>query len=264
MGRLDGKVAIITGSASGFGEATATLWAKEGAKLVLADWNAETGEKVAKKINDDGGEATFIKTDVSKSEDVQRMVKTAVDKYGKLDIIFNNAGIQGSTTRGPMDSRNIEDMNEKDADKFIDINIKGVFFGMKYAIPEIIKAGGGSIISTASICATQACGGYAIYAATKGAVVSMSQSVAREAGCKGIRVNTISPMTGHTPAVDLLFDTIPDGAKKMQALADQVPMCRLAEVEDIANAALFLASDESKYISGHNLLVDGGWNTRGQ
>ena len=250
MGRLDGKVAIITGGGSGFGEATALLWAKEGAKVVVADWVAEGGERVAKKIKTDGGEATFVKVDVSKATDAQKMVKTAVDTYGKLDILFNNAGIQG-----PYRTK-VADFEEEVADKIIAINFKGVFLGTKYAIPEMIKSGGGSIISTGSVDAFSGCGAQAVYSATKGAVVAFSQSVATECAKDGIRSNTINPAFGDTPMHAELIKAHPESQK---VGANTIPLGRLAKPEDIAYAALFLASDESKFITGANLMVDGGY-----
>lgn len=258
MGKLDGKVAIITGGGSGFGEATALLWAKEGAKVVIADWVAEGGEATVKKIKTAGGEATFVRTDVSKTEDVKRLVSTAVKKYGKLDILFNNAGIQWGP-KGPI-SYNIADYPEEEADRVIAVNFRGVYLGMKYAIPEMLKAGGGSIISTASTCVFNACQGSAVYSGTKGAVYSLSKTVAIEYVKMGIRCNTIGPGPGRTP---LHKDFIRDNPEAWKGIESAIPMQRAAEPEDVAHVALFLASDESKYITGQNIMVDGGWGARG-
>jgi len=256
MGRLDGKVAIITGGGSGMGEATSILFAKEGAKVIVADWVAEGGERVVKKIKDNGGEATFVKVDVSKAVDAQKMVKTAVDTYGKLNILFNNAGIQG-----PM-GIDLADYPVEEGEKIIAVNFEGVWFGMKYAIPEMLKAGGGSIISTASLCAFIGYKGISIYCATKGAIVALSRTVANEYARRGIRCNTINPSSSSTPLhADLLKPEV--GRKVFQNVAEQIPMGRTCEPDDVAYAALFLASDESQYITGTDLMVDGGWRIKG-
>jgi NAD(P)-dependent dehydrogenase (short-subunit alcohol dehydrogenase family) len=258
MARLEGKVAIVTGGGSGFGEASCKLFAKEGAKVVVADWKPEGGERVAQEIKDAGGEATFAKTDVSKSADIQRMVKTAVDNYGKLDILFNNAGMQWGPD-GPI-SYDVHSYPEEEAEQVIDINFKGNFLGMKYAIPEMLKNKGGSIISTASSCVFSACQGHAVYAGTKGGIYSLARSVAVEYAKKGIRCNTIGPGPGRTPFHTEYIELHPHGWK---TIVNAIPMKRAAEPEDVAWAALFFASDESKYITGQNLMVDGGYTCGG-
>jgi len=253
-GRLDGKVAIVTGGGSGMGEATSILFAKEGAKVVVADWVAEGGARVVKAIKAAGGEATFVKVDVSKAADAKKMIKTAVSIYSKLDILFNNAGIQGSY------DIKVADFEEELADKIIAVNFKGVFLGTKYAIPEMIKVGGGSIIHTASICAFSGVQGCSIYNATKGAVVAFSQSVATEYAKVGIRSNTINPSPAHTP-LHTKFSV--DNPALWKEIEKTIPVGRFCEPDDVAYAALFLASDESKFITGANLMVDGGWRVRG-
>ncbi len=260
MRKLDGKVAIVTGGGSGFGEATVRLFAKEGAKVVIADCivhkDGEAAiEAMLKEIKAAGSEATFVKVDVSKTEDVKKMVKTAVDTYGKLDILFNNAGLQWGP-KGPI-AYNIADYPEEEADRLIAVNFRGVYLGMKYAIPKMLKAGGGSIISTASICVFSACQGSAVYSGTKGAVYSLARTVATEYAESGIRCNTIGPGPGRTP---LHEDLDP---KAWKPIENAVPMKRATRPEDVANVALFLASDESEYITGQNIMVDGGWSVRG-
>lgn len=258
MARLDGKVAIVTGGGSGFGEASCVLFAKEGAKVVVADWSAEGGERVTKRIKDDGGEATFAQVDVSKSADIQEMIKTAITNYGKLDILYNNAGMQWGPD-GPI-SYDVATYPEEEAEQVIDINFKGNFLGMKYAIPEMLKNGGGSILCTASSCVFSACQGHAVYAGTKGAIYSLARSVAVEYATQGIRCNTIGPGPGRTPFHKDYIRLHPDG---WDTIVNAIPMKRAAEPEDVAYAALFFASDESAYITGQNLMVDGGYTCGG-
>ena len=254
MGKLDGKVAIVTGGSSGFGEATVLLWAKEGAKVVVADILEDAGNKVVEKVKKAGGEAVFIKIDVSKAEDTDRMVSTAVSNYGKLDILYNNAGILG-----PMGSR-ITDMNEDDIDKLIAINIKGVFLGTRSALPAMIKGGGGVILSTGSDSAFHGNRGLPVYGATKGAVLAFTRAVAMDYVNDGIRCNTVSPCVGKTPMHAKLMAEKKD---VWEGAIQTVPMGRACEPDDIAKAALFLVSDDSSFITGENLMVDGGTLVKG-
>lgn len=254
MGRLDNKVAIITGASSGFGKATALLWAKEGAKVVVADVLADAGEQVVKEIKDNGGNATFVQVDVSKPSDAQKMVKTAVDTYSKLDILFNNAGILG-----PMGTK-AADLKVEEAEKLIAINFLGVFLGTKYAIPEMLKSGGGVILTTGSDSAFYGNKGISVYCGTKGAVLAFSRSVACEYAREGIRANTISPCIARTPMHKRFLEEEPE---HWRAIEDTIPLGRAAEPDDIAYAALFLVSDEAKFITGANLMVDGGFTVSG-
>lgn len=255
MGKLDKKVAIVTGGTSGFGEATSILFAEEGAYVVVvADLNAEGGKAVVDRIRKAGGDAMFLEADVSKSEDVRRMVKAAVDSCGRIDILFNNAGILGP--------RNIytEDFPEDEADRLIAVNFKGVYNCTKYVIPVMIKSGGGSIITTGSDSAFLGNRGFAVYSATKGAVLAFSRVVAMEYAGSGIRANTISPGAGKTPMHAELFEQKKDVWREVE---EGIPMKRACYPEDVAKTALFFASDDSKYITGANLMLDGGWTIRG-
>ena len=247
MGRLDGKVAIITGAGSGMGQAAAILFAKEGAKVVVNDCVAEAGEETVRMIKETGGEATFIKADVSKTEDVKKMVKTTVDTYGKLNVLYNNAAIQG-------DVAYIVDLAEENFSKVTDVNLRGVWLGMKYAIPEMIKAGGGSIVNVASIAADAGQCGSSIYAATKGGVISMSRVAAVEYAPQNIRVNVIKPGAIKTP---LFFSVVKD-PKIVKHIESQTPQGRMGNPEEVAQVALFLASDESSHVTGQKLAADGG------
>lgn len=247
IGRLDGKVAIITGAGMGMGRAGAFLFAKEGAKVVVADQVAESGEETVRMIKEAGGEAIFIKADVSKTEDVQKLVKTTIDTYGQLDILYNNAGI---ATIEPL----IES-TEESFDQTIAINLKGVWLGMKYAIPEMIKSRGGSIINVSSINADAAQRGLSIYSASKGGVISMSRTAAVEYARQNIRVNVIKPGVIKTPMVESQMKDYPGVFKRIES---ETPQGRLGEPEEVAALALFLASDESSYITGQKFTIDGG------
>ena len=250
MGRLTGKVAIITGAASGIGEATAKLFAKEGASLVLADWQKERGETVAKAIRETAPTAAFLKTDVSKPEDVQAMIRVAVQEYGRLDIIFNNAGIEGEMNKPTADCT-LENWH-----RVIGINLSGVFFGMKYAIPEMLKTGGGSIINTASVAGLVGFAGIPAYCAAKGGVVQLSKCAAIEYAKQNIRVNVVCPGIIWTPMVERATGDSEEGRAAFTAIE---PVGRLGTAEEVANVALFLASDESSFCTGAPFIVDGGF-----
>jgi len=254
MGKLDGKVAIITGGSGGFGEATAHLWAKEGANVVIADILVEEGGKVVKAIEDSGGDAIFVKTDITKAVEAENMVKTAVNTYGRLDILFNNAGILG-----PMGTK-AADLSVADAEKLLAVNVMGVFLGTKYAIPTMLKSGGGVILTTGSDSAFYGNKGIPIYCATKGAVLAFSRVVAADYARQGIRSNTVSPCVGRTPMHKKFRE---ENMATWKAIEDTIPMGRACEPEDIAYAALFLVSDDAKFITGANLMVDGGFTISG-
>jgi NAD(P)-dependent dehydrogenase (short-subunit alcohol dehydrogenase family) len=248
MGRLERKVAIITGAGTGMGRGAATLFAKEGAKVIVADIAADTGQETVNLIKRAGGEAIFVKADVSKAEDVKKMVRAAVDTYRRLDILYNNAGVQG-------DMVYTADLSEETYNKHMNVNLKGVWLGMKYAIPEMLKAGGGSIVNTASVCAMVGMRGLPHYSASKGGVVSLSKVTAIEYVRKNIRVNCICPGTIRTQIVTAFEQADPEAYKQWK---EGVPMGRCGEPEEVARLALFLASDESSYITGCVVPIDGG------
>lgn len=247
--RLENKVALITGASSGIGEATALLFAQEGAKIIVVDINVDKGHNTVKQIKDGGGEAAFFHADVSKAADCERMIAFAEQTYGALHILFNNAGIMHD------DDGNAMSTSEAVFDLTMAINVKGVFFGCKYGIPAIARAGGGSIINTASFVAhLGAATPQLAYTASKGAVLAMSRELAVIHARQNIRVNALSPGPLRT---DLLMNFLNTEEKKQRRLV-HVPMGRFGEAREMAYAALFLASDESSYMTGSEFLVDGG------
>ena len=243
MGRLVGKVALITGAGSGIGRATALLFAKEGAKVAVADCVPAGGQETVRMIREAGGEASFIEADVSKSADVQRMVNTTVDTYGRIDILYNNAGIQGPVAR-------TADLTEEAWDAVLNINLKSVFLASKYAIPVMLNQGGGVIINTSS---TMGLGGkphIAPYCVSKGGIILLTKTMAAEYARQNIRVNCICPGMIETPMTEWAIARL---------RMDYIPQGKAGQPEDIAQAALYLASDDSAYVTGAALVVDGGW-----
>ena len=249
--RLKGKVAIITGAGSGLGRAAALLFSREGAKVVVAANREKEGEKTVKSIIESGGEAIFVKVDVTKAADVEKAVKSAIEKYGKLDIMFNNAG-----TPGP--GKLIADITEEEWNRVLSVNLTGVFLGTKYAIPEMLKRGG-VIINISSVAALSPRRYAGAYAAAKAAVIQLTKVTALEYARKNIRVNCILPGPIDTP----FFTKVAGGdSEKIAAFKEkvrnEVPMGRFAQPEEIAQVALFLASDEASYITGAAFAADGG------
>jgi NAD(P)-dependent dehydrogenase (short-subunit alcohol dehydrogenase family) len=242
--RLANKVALITGGGSGIGKASCIAFAREGAKVVVVDLKKETAEATAKEV---GGVA--FAADVSKASDAEGMVKFAEETYGRLDIIFNNAGVFFD------DDGSVTETSEETWDRVININLKGVFLGCKYAIPALLRAGGGSIINTASFVAIVGAAVPQIaYTASKGGVLSMTREIAVEFARKNIRANALCPGPVETP---LLQELLADPARRQRRLV-HIPPGRFARAEEMANAALFLASDESSYVNGATFMVDGG------
>ncbi|MBV6643284.1 MAG: glucose 1-dehydrogenase [Cyclobacteriaceae bacterium] len=247
--RLKDKVALITGGSSGIGKEAAILFAKEGAKIVLVDINDGGANEVVKEIKGLGREAVFHRTDISNPAGVEQMVMLAEETYGKLNILFNNAGIMLSSD----DTAEATDLETWDMT--MNVNVKGVFLGCKYGIPALRRAGGGSIINTASFVARMGAATPQIaYTASKGAVLSMTRELAVVHAKENIRVNALCPGPLKT---DLLMKFLDTEEKKQRRLV-HIPMGRFGESKEMAQAALYLASDESSYITGSEFLVDGG------
>lgn len=245
--RLKNKIALITGSAQGLGAAIAERFAEEGATIFICDMNAEAGQATVEKIAGKGGKASFLPLNVTREADWVAVLAQVAARHDRLDILVNNAGINIRET--------IEDMKEENFDTMLAVNVKGPFLGIKHAIPIMRKAGGGAIINMSSICGlighkytTEA------YTITKGAVTLMTKTVGVRYAKDNIRCNSIHPSTVNTPLVEILFQ---DPKRKEERLGE-VPLGRLASDLDVANAALYLASDEASFLNGVSLPVDGG------
>lgn len=252
MGKLDGKVALITGAASGIGKATALRFASEGASVVLADLNAEGGETAARQCREAGGAALFQRTDVGEEVAIAAAVKRTADEFGRLDITFNNAGVGGAL--GP-----IEEIDSGHWDRTMAILLRAAFLGIKYSVAEMRKAGGGSIISTASVAGLRAGDGPLAYSVAKAAIIHLTRCAAQELGKDRIRVNCICPGGIVTP---LLYKHIPGGEPvTRQFLSTAQPIARAGRPEDVAAMALFLAGDDSEWVTGTAMVVDGGLTT---
>jgi len=250
--RLKDRVAIITGAGSGLGRAAALLFAREGARVVAAASRAKDGEQTVRHIKEIGGDAVFVQVDVTRASDIENAVKMAIDTYGRLDIMFNNAGTPGT-------AKLIADITEEEWNRVISVNLTGVFLGTKYAIPEMLKGGGGVIINTSSVAAVSPRRYAGAYSAAKAGVIQLTRTTALEYARKNIRVNCILPGPIDTP----FFTKVSGGdPEKMTAFKEkvrnEVPIGRFATPEEIARVALFLASDDASYITGAAFAADGG------
>jgi NAD(P)-dependent dehydrogenase (short-subunit alcohol dehydrogenase family) len=244
------KVIIVTGSTFGIGKSTAIAFAQRGAKVVLSDWKQD--EDALSTIIEKGGDAIFVKCDVSAENDVKNLVAETIAKYGRLDFAFNNAGIEGT----PAPATECSNYNW---DKTININLKGVWYCMKYQIPEMIKVGGGVIVNNASIAGLVGFGGVPAYVASKHAVVGLTKNVALDYAKQNIRVNAVCPGVIHTPMVDRFTGQDP---KVLEQLVAAKPMGRVGQPEEIAETVVFLCSNAASFITGQAIAIDGGWTTQ--
>ena len=249
LGRLQGRTALITGAASGIGRETAALFAREGANVVVADLDETAGRRTVAAGEAEGGRAHFVAPDVAVAASVEAAVAVAEGVYGALDVLFNNAGIF------PDDDGLPPETSEAVWDRVMAVNLKGVFLGCKFGIPALLRAGGGSIINTASFVAVMGAATAQIaYTASKGGVLALTREIAVAYARRGLRANALCPGPVNTP---LLQDLLADPAARARRLV-HVPMGRLAEAHEVAKAALFLASDDAAYVNGSTFLVDGG------
>lgn len=247
MGRLDEKVAVITGGAGGIGKVTAEMFLKEGAKVVIVDLFQEPLDQVKKEL-ESHGEVLAIQADVSKESDVENYVKKTVDHFGKIDVFFNNAGIEGKVA--PITEQRVEDF-----DQVISVNVRGVFLGLKHVLRVMTKQGSGSIINTSSVAGLDGSPDVSPYITSKHAVVGLTKAAAIEVAGANVRINSIHP----SPVNTRMMRSLEEGMKVTQEiLAQNIPLGRYGESSDIANLVLFLASDESSFITGAQYRVDGG------
>ena len=242
------KVVLITGSSSGIGKGAAIAFAYQGAKVVLASRSEEANEELLKEIKDTGGKAIFVKTDITNTKDVKNLIAKTIETYGRLDIAVNNAGIEGTA------DVKVADYEEQVWDDVIAINLKGVWLSMKYEIPEMLKTNGGVIVNISSLAGLQAGGAGIAYHASKFGVVGMTKAAALDYAKDNIRVNTVCPAVIETPMADRAFNT----DKKRQAAINMHPVGRLGTVNEVVNTICWLCSDESSFVTGSALAVDGG------
>ncbi|HAL62623.1 MAG TPA: hypothetical protein DCP08_09500 [Chloroflexi bacterium] len=249
MLRLQDKVAIITGAGKGIGWGIAKVFSKEGAKVVVVDWDEEAGERTAEEIRQSGGDAIFVNCDVSNEEQVKAMVQATIDKYGRIDVLVNNAGIGVY--------KSVLEATSDDWDRCLAVNLKGVFLCSKYAIPHMQAVGKGAIINISSVHSHATVNGVAPYAASKGGITALTRNMAIDYG-PAIRVNAIAPGWVLTPLIQSIFDSYDDPAEQQRLVEQRQVMKRIGRPQDIGHAAAFLASDEASFITGTQLFVDGG------
>ena len=251
---LQNKVALITGGTSGIGKAAALALAEAGAKVVVAGRRAEEGNKVVEAIKQAGGEALFVKTNVAEEADVKALVDKAVATFGRLDIAFNNAGIEGQV------GQSIETMDVEDYQSVFDINVKGVLLSMKHEAAAMLKSGGGSIVNTSSIAGHVGFPGGGVYVASKHAIIGLSKSAALDLATRGVRVNTVSPGTIQTEMIDRMTGEGETEAKKWWS--SQHPIGRIGTADEVAAMVVWLSSPQASFITGTDIAVDGGYLAR--
>ena len=253
MKEFEGKVALVTGGGSGIGRATAMAFAREGAQVVIGNRNVERGEETVSIIREAGGTASFKRTDVMVAAEVEALVEDAVKTCGRLDIAFNNAGIEGEV------KPTLIDHTEANFDAVMGINVKGVWLSMKYEIPQMLKTGGGAIVNSSSVAGVIGFPGIGIYSGSKHAVIGLTKAAALEYSARGIRVNAVNPAVIDTEMVDRLADGM---NMKKDDMTTFHPIGRLGRVEEVAEAVLWLCSDKASFVTGHSMMIDGGFTAR--
>ncbi|ARV57286.1 short chain dehydrogenase [Nostocales cyanobacterium HT-58-2] len=249
ISQLYGKVALVTGASSGIGRATAIAFARAGAKVVAASRRSVEGEETVRRILEVGGEAIFIKTDVSNASEVEALVNKTVDMYGRLDCACNNAGIGGTSSL-------ITDMSEEDWDSLVDVNLKGTWLCLKYELRAMLKQGCGAIVNVASVSGVVGFAGCAAYAATKGGIIALTRAAAIEYAKSGIRINVVSPGAIETN----ILATLP--AELIAQIPAAHPVGRIGKPEEIAESMVWLCSDAASFVTGHNMMIDGGYTAQ--
>lgn len=252
MSEFDGKVALITGGTSGIGTATAEAFASEGAKVVVTGRREEMGAEVIGKINADGGEAIFVRTDIQKSDDVKNMVAKTIEEFGRLDFAVNNAGVEQYF-------KPLADQTEEVYNMVMDTNVKGVWMSMKEEIPAMLETGGGAVVNTSSIAGVVGMANGPIYVASKHAVIGLTKSIALEFAKQNVRVNAVLPAAVETPMIDRFTQGQEEAYKYFESLH---PVGRVGRPEEIADACVWLCSDKSSFVTGSSIRVDGGFTAQ--
>src|SRR5881409_583182 len=252
MKEFEGKVALVTGGGSGIGRATALAFAREGAQVVIGNRNVQRGEETVSMIRDTGGTASFKRTDMLVAAEIEALVDHAVKTYGRLDLAFNNAGVEGELA--PM-----VEQTEANYDAIMNVNVKGVWLSMKYEIPRMLEGGGGAIVNCSSVAGVIGFPGIGIYSASKHAVIGLTKAAALDYSAQGIRVNAVNPAVIDTEMVDRLADGM---NVKKDDLTTFHPIGRLGRVEEVAEAVLWLCSSKASFVTGHSMMVDGGFTAR--
>jgi len=252
MGEFDGRTALVTGGGGGIGKASALAFAREGARVVIGNRNVERGEETVREIRAAGGEATFLRTDVSRGADVEALVDHAMKTYGRLDAAFNNAGIEG-------DVRPLIDHSEENYDAVMNVNVKGLWLSMKYEIPRMLENGGGAIVNNSSVAGVIGFPGLGLYVASKHAVNGLTRNAALEYSGQGIRINAVNPAVIETEMAERLTSKI------QMPMSDMVPLHpigRVGRAAEVAEAVIWLCSDRASFVTGHTLMVDGGFTAQ--
>jgi NAD(P)-dependent dehydrogenase (short-subunit alcohol dehydrogenase family) len=252
MKEFEGKVGLVTGGGSGIGRATALAFAREGAQVVIGNRNVRRGEETVSMIRDAGGTASFQRTDVLVAAEIEALVDHAVKTYGRLDLAFNNAGIEG-------DVAPLVEQTEANYDAIMDVNVKGVWLSMKYEIPRMLERGAGAIVNCSSVAGVVGFPNVAIYIASKHAVIGLTKTAALEYSAQGIRINAVNPAVIDTEMVDRFVVGL---NMKKDDLSTLHPIGRIGRAEEVAEAVLWLCSGKASFVTGHSLLVDGGFTAR--